>query len=409
MQRFSTKHCLLFIFKYRRRGAPKDKELLCTVGPEDAQEILHFLPFEWTSHQKASRLMGSTVIQVVGWLLPGATRRHEVHKETAFEEPWDRFLCLLYVPVGSVYFRVRQRRTRPKGKNKRPIGIPEFAMVLPEVKDLSQYATLRRTFLPYGTADLSVAGTSEAGWKLLATAFAAGLLEDIESSTCRVIAYGASPGTRQKTRVELFDVRAVAESRLRTFDFCQKVLSPQLVRTQEQTVFWDVPQMPDLVAQNLSAGRAWWYGFADFVSDRERRDHVFRYEKGGMRKMVESIDVFPEGPERTFILACQEALRRHMGRKFARAGGADWGNEFEKVRVSIARCKNLASFRETITDLWSRGGSLHKGEDSLLQTSSSWWQEVLSLLNDKNWRKAKDLALLALASYPGSTSEQEAK
>jgi len=123
--------------------------------------------------------------------------------------------------------------------------------------------------------------------------------------------------------------------------------------------------------------------------------------------MVENKSVFPEGPERTFVLACQEALRRHMGRKFGRPGRADWGNEFEKVRVSIARCKNLASLRDTITDFWSRGGSLQKGDDSLLKADASWWQEVLLLLDEKNWRKAKDLALLALASYPGSTTEQE--
>lgn len=121
--------------------------------------------------------------------------------------------------------------------------------------------------------------------------------------------------------------------------------------------------------------------------------------------MVEDKEALPEGPERTFVLACQEALRRHMGRKFARPGGADWGNEFEKVRVSIARCKNLASFRETITDFWARGGSLHKGEDSLLKAGPSWWQEVLPLLGERNWRKAKDLALLALASYPGNMDE----
>lgn len=98
-----------------------------------------------------------------------------------------------------------------------------------------------------------------------------------------------------------------------------------------------------------------------------------------------------------------------MGRKFARPGGADWGNEFEKVRVSLARCKNAATFRESITDFWARGGSLHKGEDTLLKAGASWWQDVMSLLDEKNWRKAKDLSLLALASYPGSKDEPEVK
>jgi len=55
-----------------------------------------------------------------------------------------------------------------------------------------------------------------------------------------------------------------------------------------------------------------------------------------------------------------------------------------------------------ITDLWARAGGPLPG----LQSG---WQEVLPLLNEKNWRKAKDLALLALASYqPTSKEEREA-
>lgn len=128
-------------------------------------------------------------------------------------------------------------------------------------------------------------------------------------------------------------------------------------------------------------------------------------------KMVQDQTAIPTGPERTFVLACHEALRRHMGRKFSRPGRTDWGNEFEKVRVSIARCKNAEAFREAITDFWARGGPLHKGDDSLLKAGVNWWQEVSPFLADSAWRRGRDLAMLALASYPagGGREKTEAK
>jgi CRISPR-associated protein Cas8a1/Csx13 len=64
--------------------------------------------------------------------------------------------------------------------------------------------------------------------------------------------------------------------------------------------------------------------------------------------------------------------------------------EFEKIRVAFSRCKNAAALRETLTDFWARAGrSLPELRDA--------WREIIPLLDD--WRLAKDLALLALASY----------
>lgn len=343
-------------------------------------------------HQNA-KFSVSEVNRLAGWHFPGGAVRHVGlgQDSTALEDPPARALALRFALIGAIYFALRRAGART-----------HYALVLPEISDLNRYAEARTCFLRYGVQQLHLSGTAEAGLRVLAELQASGLLQDIDSAVCRVISFGTVPwSSQQKTRIELFTVRAASERALRTFAICQRFFTARLVKPQIGEPFWDIPQIPDLVAQNLSDARAWWEGFAEFVSDQERRKHVFRYERGGLAKMVEAKDAFPEGPERTFVLACQEALRRRMGRKFARPGGADWGNEFEKVRVSIARCKNLASFRETITDFWSRGGSLHKGKDSLLQASSSWWHEVLPLFNDKNWRKAKDLALLALASYPG--------
>jgi CRISPR-associated protein Cas8a1/Csx13 len=170
--------------------------------------------------------------------------------------------------------------------------------------------------------------------------------------------------------------------------------------------FWSVPQMPDLVAQNLTAQHPWWMGFADYIAEPDRGKQIFKYERMGLQNMVENKEALPTGPERAFVQACHEAWRRQLGAlgERTRKEGTSFADkaqkEFDKLRVSFSRCKTAASFRETLMDFWSKAGSLPS-----LQAA---WREVMALLNDDNWKKGKDLALLAMASYKPATKDEEA-
>jgi CRISPR-associated protein Cas8a1/Csx13 len=360
---------------------------------DDLPHVMEYRRVTAYAHQKQDITPGKAV-QLAGWSLPGGSERHSAFGETKLAEPATRALVLRFAPVGAISFELRARL--------RGVRLA-YSLVLPEVTDLEHYARCRRCFLPYGVKQLHAAGSADAGMRVLAELHAAGLLSDLHSARCRVVSFGVVPwSTQQKTRVQLFTVRAGAEADLALYRKCATWLPAVLVRRENSTPFWDVPLVPDLVARNLAADNEWYEGFADLVADKDRRRHVFNYEREGLKNMAKDTTILPDGPERTFVLACQEALRRRMGQKHGRPGGADWGTEYEKVRVGIARCKNAATLRETVTDLWSRGGALHKGERSILKAGDNWWQQVLPLFAESNWRKAKDLALLALASYPGS-------
>ena len=335
---------------------------------------------------------------LAGWQFPGGAVRHTgLQGVTALEEPPERALALRFAAVGAVFFRISSRGSGVR---------PRYALVLPEVENLRKYATARRAFLSYGVQQLYASGTAEAGFHVLAELRAAAIIESLRAAQCRVVSFGTVPwSTQQKTRVNLMTVRARSERDLRTFRLCRQVLSPTLVVRQEREPFWDVPQVPDLIARNLTEARPWWYGFADFVADKERREHVLRYEKGGLTKMVEDNEAFPQGPERLFVMACHEAWRRrlaHIGEKARREHsrfGDQVSREFDKVRVNFARCKNAATLREAVTDFWARGGGP-------LKPLQEGWGEILPLLDDRNWQKARDLALLALASYRPATREE---
>ncbi|EMO74307.1 CRISPR-associated protein Cas8a1/Csx13, TIGR03486 subtype, C-terminal domain protein [Leptospira kirschneri str. 200801925] len=65
----------------------------------------------------------------------------------------------------------------------------------------------------------------------------------------------------------------------------------------------------------------------------------------------------------------------------------------------MSKSKNLESFRETITDFWSRAGRIQELTDG--------WEKAMILLELENWKKGRDLALLALVSYKPKNKEEE--
>jgi CRISPR-associated protein Cas8a1/Csx13 len=67
------------------------------------------------------------------------------------------------------------------------------------------------------------------------------------------------------------------------------------------------------------------------------------------------------------------------------------------MRIGFARCKNAAMLRQTLTDFWARAGALPDLQEA--------WPDVLPLLHGR-WREARDLALLALASYKPQSREE---
>lgn len=119
--------------------------------------------------------------------------------------------------------------------------------------------------------------------------------------------------------------------------------------------------------------------------------------------MVEN-DALLTGPEARLVHACHDAWRRRLGALGERATqqGLNFSDlasrEYERVRISLARCKSPAMLRQTLTDFWSRAGSLPDLREG--------WPEILPMLTHR-WQESRDLALLALASYKADTDEND--
>ena len=106
-----------------------------------------------------------------------------------------------------------------------------------------------------------------------------------------------------------------------------------------------------------------------------------------------------ESAEKLLVESVHTALRQRLGAIAQDMAGNPVGmkNRFQRERdhwrLAFAGAKTQEQTRAALADLWSRAGSNRQLQQG--------WQEILPLLHERNWMAARDLALVALASYQG--------
>jgi CRISPR-associated protein Cas8a1/Csx13 len=106
---------------------------------------------------------------------------------------------------------------------------------------------------------------------------------------------------------------------------------------------------------------------------------------------------------KSFIRACHEALRKTYGKIYGRAKEGEvprFEREYERIRGELGRCYDQQSFNDFLSDFLSRAG--------LNSALYDQWESILPLLMGQvSWEKARNLVLIALASYKPSQKPSE--
>lgn len=349
-------------------------------------------------------------IEAAGWLYPGAGQRHVVYNDTKLNERLDLALALLFAPVGVICYLIK---SYAKGRKAR------LAMIVPEIKDLGTYSEIRQAFARQGVFELTASSSSDAALRMLVTLAGdrtSNALAEVfgGSAICRVVTFGiVSWNEKQKSRTY---ARSIMSGQLRGFDnyriadaiFKNRWQRIQAKRDRQgnqiepERYFVTTFCAREFIADNVASGKSWYDGIADHLANKESREQL-QYERKELYEMVKAAS-FDDESERLFVDVCHESWRRRLGKLGQRAISERTSfsmlanKEAEKLRTSLARCKNADTLRETVVDFWSRAGA-----NRLLQGKSL--TNLLPLFSD--WKRARDLALLALISYQPQ-SEQEA-
>jgi CRISPR-associated protein Cas8a1/Csx13 len=345
-------------------------------------------------------------ITVKGWLFLGAAQRHTAWQATEVKEPPSRALCLLFAPAAALYYRLYHRGL--VGRRDRRLDV---AVVLPHLTDLSSYARSYERYLRSPVDRLHADGLSDAALNALLTLKAGSALGELGVTGCTVITMGTAPwSSQQRTRTGVLDLEDVSAERVDSFEYAIRSLPNRVVIKQDRPTaarpfpeshfFVAASSVRGLVAENIVHGRDWFAGFTSLMRSKEQAKAVF-YERGGLRKMVE--EYREQGKiERHFIEAVHDAVRNRYGALAARAKqlgeNIRFDREFERMRTGLLRAKNRATLRAEIADLLARGG--------LNQSLRKNWPDILPLVTGPDWQRARDLALLALASYTGRGAQE---
>lgn len=334
-------------------------------------------------------------VALVGWLFPGAIVRHDEFKgQTALDEPPARALALLFAPVGCFFFKL-QSRSRPR-KARAAIIVPEFATLDQYADARAGQATLVRT------GEIIVTGAGHAALQLLEMLESRQLVREHDLPRLSVIMLGIVIwNEKQKSRTGRIEVEIKRNGPLRKFQALRAALGEErVIQRKDGGSFLSLSPSLELFTENIVAGRPFFEGFTELITNKDIRAALAAEWKGLNMAVSKDSGLLDGEAQQAFVEACHEALRRNYGIASERASGekVDAGarltKEYDRWRYAFSKAKNAGAFREAITDFWSRGRSN--------ATLKEHWRLVLPLLAGPDWKLARDLALLALASYARS-------
>lgn len=385
-----------------KKGGPQ----LRSVEIDDVQAAFNFQPYASFVHQDAfsdvetARRDGS--VTLAGWAYPGAVARHIDLKVTELCYGAAEALCACFAIAGCLSYQV----PRTTGG----------ALIIPEPTDLIRYARTRPRLTPRTLTDAYLPGASDG---VLAVHLAL-RIDEIASATGGVgsvhgVQLKALPWAKQqKSRHGLVSAVAFSGAELDLYDRVRRTLPSRLrVRKDDGTVFGTSSALRGFITDNVARRQPWYRDFASatdggsegrrihYYRERDNLGALFYEEREGLVVMLNHLDP----AEFALVQAVHIALRSRFGaiadetRESSPATRKNrWNGERDRWRHAFAGSKTPEQIRAALADLWSRAG-----RNEALQEH---WQDVLPLLRRAHWRTARDLALVALASYRGAGGDE---
>ncbi len=381
----------------------------------------------WESLVGGSGALVSGSIAVDGPISPGSVVRHVAYTgDTGIEDPPERMLPLYFALVGCLAL---------------PVNRGVAALIVPDVTDLSEFVLDRAAMTPTTATQCQIAGAADAAFSAQVRirrnprrsaeveSRARQALSGSAIPACYAMTFTPTPwASQQKSRVATI---IVPQGEKRTLDLYERAathlparIATRTVRestgrgkqrtvTERQESFRADSIVRPLVAENLALGRPWYSGFVKLLTKTNpATGNPYRnqlpFERGGLNAMISDPQMWDDRGEELIVKAVHEAIRQTLGRIKQETDGPGnkppsqatknrWTRFQEKLRLSLAESKTPNDARHALCNLFSRAGRV--------PALAEYWQLVLPKLADRRWQLTRDLALLALASYSGRSSE----
>lgn len=326
-----------------------------------------------------------SAIPLKGHHLPGLV---ECFANGAYKESPEGYVALLFLPLACNYYQLPGYRSA--------VAIPEVTNLVQWVKQRQRLAgktvqTLtdkQRQLLERNYRNYRTTSAAESALAMLLQERFIEDVEDFRITYCEVYQLGKQPwdGNQSYLKQAVYRVHATDE----VLDVYKSAyyLFPAVVRKNNKDETWlATSKVLPWIAQNLIQQHPWYAGFFIFRKANEL------YERKGLIQMTQYLN----DDEQTLFDAVQGAFRIFLSRqnKQAQKQGRplDYGQVTDKVIYRLQRPSTQQEFAAALVDFLSQYRSkAAKGSGPQL---FHW------LHRDANWKQARDLSLLAIATYQG--------
>lgn len=317
-------------------------------------------------------------ISLKGHHLPGLV---ECFVNGPYQESPSGFLALLFLPLACGYYKLPGPGLRS-------------ALVIPEVTNLKKWLRRRQNLSGRTYKHFRSSGAGESGLRFLLQEQAASDSTVFTVDYCEVYQLGGQPWDKSQTYLKQAVYRIRANERmLALYDSASALFQPKVRRTDKGESWLAMSKVLPWIADNLIADQPWYEGFFEFRKANEI------YERQGLVKMTEYL----AQEERLLFEAVRGAfsafLRNQIQEATRQGRSLDYRQVTDKAIYRLQRPSTQQEFATALVDFLSQFRSKSARGQGL---------EIYGWLHadNKTWRKARDLALLAIATYQGKAKDE---
>ena len=318
-------------------------------------------------------------IPLKGHHLPGLV---ECFINGAYVESPSGFVALLFLPLACGYYQLPGFRS---------------ALVIPEVLNLTAWVKLRQKLPGRTYKSFRSSSAGESALNFLLREKLADNLNLFRVDYCEVYRLGSQPwdGNQSYLKQAVYRVQ-VSDRVLALYEIAAGLLPPKVQPTKDGKGTWLAEsKVLAWMSDNLILHQPWYRGFFEF----RKANAIYSEDQKGLIVMTEHLNA----DEKVLFDAVQGAFRKYRGQQIDQAKRQgrqpDWEQITNKVIYRLQRPSTQQEFATALVDFLSQYRS-KAGLSSGPQVF--WW-----LHQEANWRKARDLTLLAIATYQGKSQEEK--
>ena len=424
LERISYYKCIMNTFLQHTKTNAKDTQITQTYDYQSNKKVtVDYTPLKWFYLQGKkpdfsvkstspaldilfeNNKLKSTPIKIKGLHFPGAVERHSGLSGTEMEQSIYMVLSLLYACTGVLYYQIKRKDQKGEPDDKY-----KHAIVLPHIENLHAYAKGYQRYLTTPYRRLTANSSGDAALLGLIELKAQADIYQIGVSGCSVLLIGKAKWNKnQKVRTCATSFNHLIKDRILQFEIASKCLQnreffPEIIKKESGSrMSITTSLVRGLVADNLASGKQFYHNFYQLLLSQKLTQFIEK-ERKGLNEMIQKMTwSFEE--DKLLVEAIHAALKSRYGKlaEQAKKSGESiyekFNREYERIRTSLVRAKNLQTLRAEIATIFARG---HR--NFTLQKN---WTTILPLFTGPDWQRTRDLALLALASYSGSSEENK--